>query len=50
MIIDPPQNVYTEGWNVLPSYFGISSEKQSNGVIFKMLLTHLLNNCEDSKN
>ena len=50
MIVDPPQKLYSEEWNVLPSYFGISSGKQSNGVIFEMLLAHLLNNCEDSKN
>ena len=49
MIVDPLQKLYSEEWNVLPSYFGISSEKQSNEVIFKILLTHLLNNCEDSK-
>ena len=50
MIVDPPQKLDYEESNILSIYFGISSEKQSNEVISKMVLTNLLKSWEESKN
>ena len=49
MIVDPPQKLYSEESNILPDSFGISRKNQSNEVISKMVLTHILKHCEESK-
>ena len=49
IIVDPPPKLDNEESNILSSYFGISSENQSNEFIFKMLLTNHLKNWEEGK-
>ena len=49
MIVDPLKKLDGEESNIISSSFGISSEKQSNEVISKMLLTHHLKRWEESK-
>ena len=46
MSVDPPQKLDIEESNILSSYFGISSENQSNEVISKMASTHILKSWE----
>ena len=42
MIVDPPQKLDSEESNIISSSFGISSENQSNEVIYKMALNHIM--------
>ena len=49
MIVDPPQKQDSEEPNILSSYFSISRGNQSNEVIYRMVLTHILKCWEDSK-
>ena len=42
MIVDPQQKLESEESNILSSHFGISIEKKSNEVIYKIVLTNLL--------
>ena len=49
MIVDPPPKLYSEESDILSSYFGISRGNQSNEVISKMVLTHLLKSWEEIK-
>ena len=49
MIVDPPLKLDSEESNIFSSSFGISSERQSNEVISRMLLTHILKRWEDIK-
>ena len=49
MTTDPHQKLGGEESNILPSYFGISIENQSNKVISKMVLPHILKRREESK-
>ena len=48
MIVDPTPELDSEESNILSSYFVISSENQPNEVIYKMVLTHLLESWEES--
>ena len=49
IILDPPQKLDSEESNMISSSFGIPIVNQSNEVISKMVLTHLLNFWEESK-
>ena len=49
MIVEQLQKMDIEELNIDSSYFGISSENQSNEFISKMLLTNLLKRWEESK-
>ena len=49
MSVDPPQKLDIEESNILSSYFVILRENQSNEVISKMALTHILNFWKESK-
>ena len=49
MIVDPPQKLDSKESNILSSSFGISRGNQSNEVISKMVLTHLLKSWEEIK-
>ena len=43
MIVYPPPKLDSEESNIISGCFGISSENQSNEIISKMVLTHILN-------
>ena len=49
MIVYPSQNLDGEESNNHSNYFDISSENLSNGVISKMILTHILKGWDESK-
>ena len=49
MIVYPTTELDSEESNILSGYFGISSENQTNEVISKMVLPHLLKRWEESK-
>ena len=49
MIVDPPPKLNSDESYVLSSCYGPSMEKQSNEVIPKMLLTHLLKSWDENK-
>ena len=49
MIVDPPPKLNSEESNFISSCYGPSMENQSNEVISKMLLTHLLKRWYESK-
>ena len=49
MIVDPTPELDSEESNIISRFFGISSENQTNEVISKMVLTHLLKRWEESK-
>ena len=49
MIVDPPQKLDSAESKIISSSFGISRGNQSNEVISKMVLTHILKRREESK-
>ena len=49
IIVNPPPNPESEESNIISSSFGISRGNQSNEVISKMVLTHILKRWEESK-
>ena len=46
--VDPNPELDSEESNIISSSFGISSENQSNEVISKIVLNHILNHWEQS--
>ena len=49
MIVDPPQKLDSDESDFLSICYGPSMENQSNEVISKMVLTHLLKRLDESK-
>ena len=49
MIVDPPPKLNSNESDFISSCYGISMENQSNEVMSKMVLTHILKRWDESK-